>query len=91
MRNISQSDERILNGAGKHSRDPRLFGIRKRARRWEVRVRGGKSGSWIYVGLAPTIALAIQLRDNFCSGLMPKLAAAARLLDQARRTKARAA
>jgi hypothetical protein len=49
--------------AGKHARDPRLFGIRPKARRYEVRVAGGSSGLWRYVGMTATLQEAVQLRD----------------------------
>lgn len=56
--------------SGKHSRDPRMYGIRKKAMRFEVRIAGGKSGHWIYLGIAPTLAAAIELRDNFYLGIV---------------------
>lgn len=50
--------------AGRHSRDPRLFGIVRRRRRWEARIAGGRAGLWLYVGLFTTMEAAIEARDR---------------------------
>jgi hypothetical protein len=47
-----------------------MYGIRRKALRFEVRIAGGKSGHYIYLGIVPTLADAIELRDNFYLGII---------------------
>src|SRR5262245_53481963 len=54
----------VRRGGRTRDRDPRLFGIRRKSRRWEVRVAGGRCGVWIYVGLVVSLDEAIRLRDQ---------------------------
>lgn len=57
--------------SGKHSRDPRLAGIRKKSQRWEVRIAGGRKELWIYVGLFSTLEEAIHARDEARGKIVP--------------------
>lgn len=46
------------------NRDPILFGIVRRSRRFEARVASGRSGVWVYLGLYRSIQEAVQARDQ---------------------------
>lgn len=59
---LKLADYRINNS--RHNRDPRLFGIRPKSRRWEVRIAGGRHGVWIYICMAANVNEAIRLRDR---------------------------
>lgn len=60
---LMQGVPRITRGGLGINRHPWLFGIIRRARRYEARIASGRAGVWVYVGLFRTIGEAIAARD----------------------------